>query len=126
MGVSKVRLFNKLSIVLGILFITNIGLADEVDINFTTDSGEKVVVSGETIEADAGDEFIPADKKQGQLVRDMILDSVAEYAPFDDISVHIVNRDTGLSEEVVLSLRGEESSVSLVGILQDGSIFIWK
>lgn len=100
--------------------------ADDIDVNFATDSGEEVVVEGQTSRTELGMAFTPNDKSEGRRVLDLVVSTIKSFQPRGEVSAHVVNRQTGTTKEIVFSIQGEESSVSLIGTFADGSLLIWQ
>lgn len=117
--------FLKILAIIGFLF-SGVASADDIDVNFATETGEKVIVEGKTSKTEHGVVFHPNDKRQGQRVLDLVVDTINSFQPIGEVSAHVVDRQTGATEEVLFSIQGEESSVSLIGTFADGSVLIWK
>lgn len=99
--------------------------ADEVDINYTTESGQIVAVSGKTTTSQHGIVFTPTSEEGGNRFLKIVLSSFDKTSLRGEVSVHLLNKDSAESQSIVFQVRGEESSVSLIGKLNDGSILTW-
>lgn len=108
------------------IICSGVANADDIDVNFATDSGEEVVVEGQTSRTELGIAFTPNDKSEGHRVLDLVVSTIKSFQPRGEVSAHVVNRQTGTTKEIVFSIQGEESSVSLIGTFADGSLLIWQ
>lgn len=119
-------LLKKLSIIFGLLLSASHAMADEVDINFTTDTGSEAVVNGQTAPTEVGDIFTPDDHQDAQRIFDLVLQTAEAANLLGEVSAHIVNHDTGTTKEIVFVIEGEESSISLIGTFADGTKLVWS
>lgn len=112
-------------VLLAMLFSFSAYGGEESSVSFVSGSGDSSTIGGVVEFIGESTSAFISESRSAQDNFNSAVD-LALASEDGNLDATLTSKVTGESQKVVFTVQGEESSVSLVGVLEDGSSLVWK